>query len=462
MAQILIIDDNPFNAEALHDIVGSMGHDVTCAFTADEGLRAARSRRFDVVFLDVQLPDGNGLALLPQILAVPSAPEVIIITAFGSPDGAELAVKNGAWDFIEKPLEKRLIELPLVRALQYREAKQRKTTPLLLKREGIIGDSPKMEACLKLIAQAAASDASILITGTTGTGKELFAQAVHDNSSRSDKPFVVVDCASLPPTIIESILFGHEKGSFTGADRQREGLIKMADGGTLFLDEVGDLPLAAQKAFLRVLQEHHFRPLGAKKMFTSEFRLIAATNRDLEKMVREGQFREDLLYRLRAFPIELPSLAERRTDIKALTLHYLNKICMRHATEIKGLSPDIMEALQSYSWPGNVRELINALESAVTAALNCPILYPKHLPQHIRIHLARGAVNRKETAYPSSVNMETLKERRESVFSREERQYLQELLALTKGDIRESCLISGLNRARLYQLLSKHGLTKKS
>jgi two-component system NtrC family response regulator len=417
MGKVLVIDDNQFYAEALCDMIGSLGHEVICANTAEDGLRAAQSHRFDVVFLDVQLPDGDGLILLPRIHATPSAPEVIIVTGFGSPDAAELAIKNGAWDFIEKPLKKKLLELLLMRALQYREAKKQKSTPSILKREGIVGSSPIMGKCLELIAQAAASDVNVLITGETGTGKEVFAQAIHNNSSRSIMPFVTVDCASLPPTLIESLLFGHEKGAFTGADRIQEGLIKQADSGTLFLDEVGDLPLSAQKAFLRVLQEHRFRPLGAKQEVNSAFRLIAATNRNLDKMIQEGKVREDLLFRLRTLAIELPPLRERSGDIKELIAYYVNKICSRQSTEVKGFSPEFIETLCVYDWPGNIRELVNALESALVAAHNETMLYPKHLPTHIRVRLIRGAVSKKDDIVKPPVKMMTLKERRDSVLS---------------------------------------------
>jgi two-component system, NtrC family, response regulator len=462
MGRILIIDDDRLNSEILCDMVRKMGHDVSCAFTAEEGLGAAMAHSFDVVFLDVQLPDGNGLMLLPRICAIPSAPEVIIITGFGSPDGAELAIRNGAWDFIEKPLIRNLIELPLMRALQYREAKKEKKTPLVLKREGIIGSSATMEACIELVARAAASDASVLITGETGTGKELLARAIHSNSTRSGMPFVTVDCASLPPTIIESILFGHERGAFTGADRSREGLIKQADGGTLFLDEVGDLPLTAQKAFLRVLQEHQFRPLGANREIRSEFRVIAATHRDLAKMVEEGNFREDLFFRMRAITIEASPLRERAGDIRELAFYYLNKICSRLGAETKGFSPEFIEALCAYNWPGNVRELVNALESALaTAAYDDPILFPKHLPTHIRIRLARDAILSKEdTPLPQGI-MGTLKECRESAVKREERQYLQGLMAATGDNIRKACEVSGLSRVRLHVLLKKHDIRRK-
>jgi len=458
MGKILIIDDNRINSEALCDIVSSMGHEVTCATTAIDGLRAARAHGFDVVFLDIQLPDGNGLTLLPEIRAAAAHPEIIIITGYGSPDGAELAIKNGAWDFIEKPLMKKLVELPLVRALQYREAKNKEGSPLVMKREGIIGSSPIMGSCMELCAQAAASDANVLITGETGTGKELFAQAIHNNSRWASMPFITVDCASLPPNIIESILFGHERGAFTGADISREGLIKQAHRGSLFLDEIGDLPLSAQKAFLRVLQEHRFRPVGGKREVESEFRTIAATNRDLDKMVRDGSFREDLLFRLRAFTIEMPPLRTRTSDIKELIFYYVNKICMRQGSETKGFSPEFLETLCKYEWPGNVRELVNALESALAKALQESILYPKHLPTHIRVHLARNAVQEKEQNAAAPSKMLTLKECRESVCAREEKEYLQHLINKTRGNIRQACEISGLQRARLYQLFKKHDI----
>ncbi|MEN6374246.1 MAG: sigma-54 dependent transcriptional regulator [Smithella sp.] len=459
MGKVLIIDDNEFYAEALSEMIKGLGHEVTCAGTAEDGLKAAQSGDFDVVFLDIHLPDGNGLILLPKIHVMPSAPEVIIITGFGNPDAAELAIKNGAWDFIEKPLDEKLIELPLIRALQYREAKKQKSTPSILKRDGIVGSSPVMEKCLELIARAAANDVNVLITGETGTGKEVFAQTIHNNSSRSALPFVTVDCASLPPTLIESLLFGHEKGAFTGADRIQEGLIKQADGGTLFLDEVGDLPLSAQKAFLRVLQEHRFRPLGAKKEIKSEFRVIAATHRNLDKMLQEGRFREDLLFRLRTLAIELPPLRERIGDIKELTAYYVNKICSRQNTEVKGFSPEFIETLCAYDWPGNIRELVSSMESALVAAHNETILYPKHLPMHIRVRLIRDTVSKKDDIVKPSVKMITLKELRDSVFAREERQYLQDLMALTSGNIKEACRTSGLGRARLYQLIKKYNIS---
>ena len=276
-----------------------------------------------MILLDVGLPDGNGLDAIARIQKAESRPQIIIITASGDQNGAELAIRNGAWDYIQKPASVHDMALSIIRAIQYREERKGKRqgagAPRLLKLDGIVGNCPKMKERFELVAQAADTETNVLITGETGTGKELFASAIHNNSLRAKKPFVVVDCSALPETLVESILFGHDKGAFTGAQKAREGLIKQADGGTLFLDEVGELPFPVQKAFLRVLQERRFRPVGTGAEISSDFRLIAATNRDLQKLVLEGVFRDDFLFRLRSFIIELPPLREREEDIAEIT-----------------------------------------------------------------------------------------------------------------------------------------------
>ena len=479
MARILIIDDDKILCDMLSDVVKQMGHDVVCAFSLKDGLKEAYSKAFDVVFLDVRLPDGNGLNALPEIGRTPSLPEVIIITGKGDPDGAELAIKSGAWDYIEKSSSIKQITLSLVRALQYREEKTSKPVGVL-KLDGIIGKTPQMKACFDLVAQGANSDAGVLITGETGTGKELFAQAIHANSPRADKSFVVVDCAALPETLVESVLFGHEKGAFTGADRAQEGLIRQADEGTLFLDEVGELPMPVQKAFLRVLQERRFRPVGGKKEIKSNFRIIAATNRDLHEMVKDGQFRNDLLFRLKSITMNLPPLREHREDIGELTLSYIIKLCKRYGMETKGFSPEFLEMLVVHDWPGNVRELVNILEGALAAARYSPILFPKHLPVHMRVHAAQtsvgnglkskdsqiedsglsapvcpGTADRCDAQAGLSGNLSTLREFRETGIAELERQYLKELTLLTQGNVKKACQISGLSRSRLYTLLKK-------
>lgn len=468
MAKILIIDDDKSICLSLQIAVSRMGHESEYVQSIFDGKRKALSDSFDVVLLDVHLPDGNGLALLPQIRSNPFPPEVIIMTGEGDPDGAELAIKNGAWDYIEKPLSIESMTLQLTRALQYREEKRVASSSLVLKREGIIGESAKIRHCLDQVAQAAMSDANVLITGETGTGKELFASAIHDNSSRGDNNFVIVDCAALPETLVESTLFGHVKGTFTGADRDREGLIRQADRGTLFLDEIGELPMSVQKTFLRVLQEKKFRPVGGKKEIKSDFRLIAATNRNLEQMIRENKFRQDLLFRIQSLVINLPPLRERVQDIKELTMSIISKACERERIGIKGFSPEFIKTLELYNWPGNVRELVNVLDGSISRARYEPTLFPKHLSEHIRINLARSTISEhtgnktdifKRTRI-SSQFLPPIKEFREMIISENEKKYIRELLSITKGNIKEACKIAGLGRARLYGLMKTHGISR--
>lgn len=466
MAKILIIDDDQLVCQSMSLVAERKGHETACAYNLRAGIEKAVAESFDVIFLDVRLPDGNGLDVLPELERLPSAPEIIIMTGYGDPHGAELAIKSGVWDYLEKGASVKDINLSLVQALQYREQKQARNCSgniVILKREGIIGCSSSLEACLDLVAQAASSDSNVLITGETGTGKELFARAVHLNSARCNKNFVVVDCAALPENLIENMLFGHEKGVYTGADHAREGLILQANGGTLFLDEIGEMPLSLQKAFLRVLQNHMFRPLGSNKEIESDFRLVAATNRNLENMVQAGLFRGDLLFRLRSFVIELPVLAERVDDIKLLAHYHADKICDYYNIPHKGFSPEFLRSLSLYRWPGNVRELINTLERTIAGARFEPILFPKHLPMQIRIEVTKMGMKR-EMPLEDSVNHEVphalpmLHDFRESVYSKAEQQYLRDLMEISKNDMEEACRMSGLSQSRLYALLKKQGI----
>jgi two-component system NtrC family response regulator len=467
-SRILIIDDEVEICRLLSELIKELGHDATCEYTLKEGLKSAQTSPFDVAFLDVKMPDGNGLDILSKIKETPSNPEVIIMTGYGDPDGAELAIKNGAWDYVQKPASLDKMTLPLIRALQYREEIKDKTPPKILDIEEIVGRSPQMKTCLHRLAQAATSDINVLITGETGTGKELFAREIHQNSSRSGKNFVVVDCTTLTDTLIENILFGHEKGAFTGAMASHSGLIKQADGGTLFLDEVGELSLSLQKSFLRVLQERSFRPLGGRKEIGSDFRLVAATNRDLDAMTTTGLFRKDLLFRLKSLVIELPPLRKRREDIREIVMYYLKKLSDRHQSGIKGFSPEFLESFTSYEWPGNVRELVNTMERVFVSAKNERILFPRHLPTHIRVKLARASVidisEHKQEA-PSDIKslsqFPPLREFRRQSIAEMEGQYLQDLLSMTNGSIEECCRISGLSRSRLYGLIKNHNIQRK-
>jgi two-component system NtrC family response regulator len=469
MAQILIIDHHGNIDASLDHYLGELGHTVARSETLAQGLRKATAEKFDVVFMNPRMPDGNGLDFLPRFQETPSSPEVIIVTETGDPDEAEQAIQKGAWDYVEKSPNVKSMALPVIRAVQYRAKKVPQTPSAALRRETfaeIIGNSPQMKTCMELLAQAAESDANVLITGETGTGKELFAWAIHANSARAEKNFVVVDCASLPETLVESTLFGYERGAYTGAEKSHSGLIKQADGGTLFLDEIGELPFSIQSSFLRVLQEKRFRPVGGTHEEDSNFRLIAATNQNLSERADRGEFRRDLLFRIQTLTIELPPLRNRLADIKYLALFHMSEICERYRIEIKEFSPEFLDVLHRYPWPGNVRELVNAMERAIITARNEPVLFPKHLPTHIHARAARSSAGmnglRKLAGTESPVSAKSLaklKDLRNEAISELERKYLKDLLSTTQGNMKEALRISGLSRSRLYGLLKKYSIS---
>ena len=453
MAEILIVDDDSTLVAMLSRQVNRTGHQVSSASTLAKGLEKARLSSFDLIFLDVQMPDGNGLDLLPQFKQTPAEPEVIIITGQGDPNGAQKAIVSGAWGYIEKPHILTDLNLHMTRALQYRSEKLKSYSvqPIALQRDEIIGSSAVLNKCLDKLASAASSDISVLLTGETGTGKEVFARAIHANSKRADKNFVVVDCTSLPASLIESSLFGHVKGAFTGAEAATRGMVQQADQGTLFLDEVGELPLSTQKSFLRVLQEHTFRPVGANQEQSSDFRLLAATNRNLEKMVARGTFRKDLLYRLKAFNLHLPPLRERREDISALTTHFIEKLCKRYKLEFKGFGVDFDATLSAHDWPGNVRELYQVIEQAVTNALSAPTLFPNHLPEYIRICQIQSTLSGAQEP-PAPLPPPTWRQFKDDM----EKEYLNKLLSFSNGNISAASRQADISRTHLHKLLSKH------
>ena len=467
MARILIIDDDHFLCDALNRAIQRMGeHESQCALNLTQGLKTVNSAKFDVVLLDVGLPDGNGLSAMSQIQQSPGEPQVIIITGASDAEGADLAIKNGAWDYIQKASSPKAMTLPILRALEYRKEKQAQPFTRELDRAGILGSSPKILECLELLAQAANSQANVLLIGETGTGKELFAKALHVNSIHADKPFEVVDCTTLPENLVESLLFGHEQGAFTGANRNVDGLIKQANGGILFLDEVGELPLSVQKAFLRVLQTGIFRPLGSNKEIHSRFRVVAATNRNLREMAQEDKFRKDLLYRLQSITIHLPPLRERPEDIREIALHYTFKLCQSYRLPAKAFSPDFLEYLTRYPWPGNVRELVNTLERVIAVARDEKAIFPAHLPPELRAEVTKSriapdTVRSRSKPSENASGLCSFAQFRKEMIESAEAQYLIELVKTAAGDIRKACAISGLSRSRLYELLQKHDISLK-
>jgi two-component system NtrC family response regulator len=461
MARVLIADGDEQRRIDLAGAVRDEGHQVDLAGDGEIVLNLTRGQVYDAVCLDLDLPGGEDL--LARLRALPDPPEIIALASESDPAAMEDALRSGAWECLGTPCAPQLALAPLRRALRSR-ARRADLEPRILQRDNLVGESPRLRICLDRLAQAAACEVDVLISGETGTGKELFARAIHENSRRRQEPFVVVDCTALPATLAESILFGHARGAFTGADTARDGLVREAHGGTLFLDEVGELPLDLQAKFLRVLQERRFRPVGSTREVESRFRLVAATNRDIAAMSEQRTFRVDLMFRLRAFVIELPPLRERKDDIKDLVHHYLARTGGRFQGGIKGVSPDFVQALWRHDWPGNVRELFQVLETSLASAQAEPTLYPPHLPMDLRVKLVREAA--RPSAGPPGDGREGMpmpelqpwREYRDKAMDVIERLYFRDLAAHCRGDMIHACRVSGLKPARLYQLLKKHGV----
>ncbi len=461
MANILIVDDDPIFCAPFVNYMKKLGHQCQVAENFSDGLGLAIDSYFDVIFLDVILPDANGLEGINNFIDAHSSPEIIIITGQSEISGAEMALNNGAWDYLEKPPSYDDIQLTLKRALQFRKNKIIFEAQNGLNTDFIIGQNVKLKKCIDIVAKAIKTKGNLFISGETGTGKDLIAKAVHVNSKRANANFVTVDCTNLPDNLVESLLFGHLKGSFTGAVNQSDGLLKQADKGTLFLDEVGDLSKNAQKSILRVLQNKKYRPLGLKTEVDCDFRLISATNRNLKEMVEKGVFRKDLYYRLVTYHVHLPPLRKRVDDIKLLTNHYIKKICDQFGINTKAISKDFVETLILYDWKGNIRELINVLHSSIANAMNEHQLNPHHLPVELRIHCRQKNLAEKSRlgqGVREKLEVDDLKFPCLKDFRRvNESQYLDSLIKLSKGGIEKACHISGVSRSGLYNLLEKHG-----
>ncbi len=458
MAKILIVDDEEMVRRTLHRCLEDMGHETFLAGSLAEGAALA-SRDVDVIFLDLGLPDGEGQKAIDTFRATSSKPEIIVITGLGDNYGAEEALRRGAWDYIRKPASPLVIRSALTGALEYRaKHKGEQCRAVRLHDCGMIARSPVMQRILRTLSKAAESDANVLILGETGVGKELAARAIHANSVRKDRPFVVVDCSNLSETLLESTLYGHTRGSFTGAVSDRGGLIAEADKATLFLDEVGELPVSLQKNFLRVLQEKRFRPVGAHREYLSDFRLLAATNRNLEAMSSEGLFRKDLLFRLRTLEVHLPPLREREGDLETLAEHFISATCTRYNISEKRLSRQLLAVFQSYHWPGNIREMRNVIESTIIEAGKDSVIYPKHLPAAVRLSLlANGAKDRgcdgtvppQKLTEPEPFMMPPYEEYRAMC----NRKYFKELLIVSGNDLIKASDISGLSIPSIYRHL---------
>lgn len=361
---VLVVDDDSGHRGMLEALLARWGFAVMSAPDGREAVERVAERPFDVVLMDIRMPDMDGIAALKAIRAYNPAVPVVLMTAYSAVESAVEAMKSGAVDYLIKPLDFDLLKATLTKTLEHSEEVRpdaRAAAPV----EGIVGGGPAMRRMLDMIHTVAPSEATVLITGKSGTGKELVARAIHNQSRRKDGPWVAVNCAALSENLLESELFGHEKGAFTGADRRRDGRFLQADGGTLFLDEIGEIPLLMQVKLLRAIQQREIQRVGGDATLKTDVRIVAATNRDLMEEVAAGRFREDLYYRLNVVSIQVPSLQERREDIPLLAEHFLKVFGERNRKEVKGFTPKAMDMLVKYPWPGNVRELENAVERAV-------------------------------------------------------------------------------------------------
>jgi two-component system response regulator GlrR len=445
MARILVVDDDYNILQVLRMRLVSDGHHVTTASDAAEALAHSQADRVDLALIDLKLKNEDGMALMETLChQIPGLP-VIILTAYGSIDTAVAAMKRGAYTYLTKPFDGHALLAQVDKALAQgrlsTEVKQlRRLVRDSYRFDNIIGNSTAIQHVLEQVSQAANTDASVYIEGNSGTGKELVAKSLHLASSRRDGPFVAINCAAIPETLLESELFGYQKGAFTGANRDKKGLLAEADGGTFFLDEIADMPPTMQVKLLRALEERSFFPLGGSDTIQVDIRIIAASNKCLETEIKKGAFREDLFYRIHVILIKLPSLRERREDIPLLAHHFLEKISLEMDKPIKGFTPAALKKLMAYDWPGNVRELENTIECAVAMSDDAVI--------------DAGVILRNPMQVSTDENQKPFKDAKESF----ERRYLIQLMELTRGNISQAAKLAGKYRADLYALLKKYAL----
>ncbi len=382
--KILIVDDDPDIVEFIQDRLEYYGYDVSVAYDGEEALKKSDDNPPDLVLLDIRMPGIDGIEVLQRIIRKYPGMLVVMLTAHGTIDVAVESMKKGAHDFLVKPLEENIEDkIDAIFDRKKIEKSESEREKLSHAYDEIIGDNPEIIKVLEQIGKVADTDAPVLILGETGTGKELVASALHENSYRAEKPFEVVQCGAIPKDLLESGLFGHEKGAFTGATASREGKFERADGGTLFFDEIGDMPPELQIKLLRGVEQQEFERVGGSRVIKVDVRIIAATNRDLEVAIEKGEFRSDLYYRLNMITIHVPPLRDRKSDIPKLAEHFLKKYSDAHKPQVRAISRNAMELLMLYNWPGNVRELNNYIGRAVFLA-ESDVILPKHIPQELQ------------------------------------------------------------------------------
>jgi len=445
MGKLLIVDDDQNLLDLLQMRLESEGHEVIATAREEEAIEAAKNHIFDLSIVDLQLAHLNGISLMEDLHLIQPGMPVIILTGYGSIESAVEAMRKGAFNYLTKPFEPEDLLLQVERALENRRlaSEVKRLEGLLEERYGfdhIVARSEKMKRVLEMVSQIARTDSTVYIHGESGTGKELIAKAIHLGSDRKSQPFVAINCAALPEPLLESKLFGHEKGAFTGAVKSSKGLFAQAHEGTIFLDEIGDMSLTIQAKLLRVLQERKFYPVGSETLVEVDVRVLVATNQNLEDQVKQGLFREDLFYRIHVIPIYLPPLRERKEDIPLLVEHFLKKFNQQMKKEVRGLTPEAMQRLMLYDWPGNIRELENVIEFAMALTQN------ELISENLILQTKEKTISQEP--------LKPLKEAKEAY----EKTYLINLLQVCQGNVSQAARMAGKYRADFYDLLKKHGL----
>jgi len=450
---ILVVDDDPGHRAMLRTILGGWGYVVAEAADGREGVDKVCDRSYDLVLMDVRMVKLSGLEALPEIKRFNPAIPVIIMTAYSSVETAVDALKKGAYDYLTKPLDFDELRLVIERAMDHSRLKEenralKESLGAGFDTGDIIGRSEGMVNLLETVAMVAPTEAAVLITGESGTGKELLATAIHRNSARRNGPFIKVNCAAITETLLESELFGHEKGAFTGADRRKEGRFALAHKGSIFLDEISEMSVAMQAKLLRVLQEKEIQRVGGEQVIKVDVRVIAATNRDLMAQIDEGAFREDLYYRLNVVTLPVPSLRARRDDIPLLAQHFLDSFAEKNRKKIKGLSPHAMDRIMRYEWPGNVRELMNALERCVILSRG---EYVSEMDLPLSIQGEARPVSAEVTPEPEAASVELSLEE-------VEKKTVLATLDAAGGNKSETARRLGITRRTLHKKLKKYGM----
>jgi DNA-binding NtrC family response regulator len=449
-ARILIVDDDEVSCQLFAEVLGADGHETHQAHSGEEALDRLRKESYDLLLIDVRMPGITGLDVTRTMRQEQPSLPVVVMTAFGSIETAVEAIHEGAYDYVSKPMNLDELKKIVFRALGQRELhaqspRKVKQVDDLEQQKTVVGRSPAMVEVFKMVARAAPTNSTVLILGESGTGKEVIARSVHQHSGRAQRPFVAVDCGALTETLLESELFGHVRGAFTGAVAAKKGVFQSADSGTCFLDEIGDISLNMQSKLLRVLQEGEVRPVGGKEWVKVDVRVLAATNKDLDELVKTGAFREDLYYRFKVITIRLPPLRERSEDIEALAQIFIRRYSQAARKPITAISGDALERLRNYLWPGNIRQLENAIEQAVVLS-NQPLLTLDDLPREVREDLppSYNSADQGQLLFSDTPSLEEIKKR-----------YVLYVMSRARGNMSRVAKILDIDRRSLYRMVAR-------